>query len=95
MDYIKQLDDHANRNYEQWVEWVECLDPADKLEILAGATTYDQALRKAAEWAKERLDMQGIRAENCALYDTWEQAQTDYYNPIQANTELSVEDLIK
>ena len=94
-DFIKKIDDHAYRNYEQWDEWVECLDTADKLEIVAGATTYDQALQKAAEWAKERLEMQGIRAENCALYDTGEQAQTDHYNQIQANTELSVEDLNK
>ena len=38
-DFIKKIDDHAYRNYEQWDDWVEWQDTAYKLEIVAGATT--------------------------------------------------------
>jgi hypothetical protein len=94
-DAIERINTHAERNYEQWDEWVECLDTENKLEIIAGATTYEEALQKAAEWAKEALEIQGMRAENCALYDTGEQESTDRYNATQANAELSVADLMK
>ena len=93
--YIAKIDAHAHSHYEQWDEWVECLDTEDKLKIIAGTTTYEQALRKAAEWVKVRLEIQGIHAENCALYDTGEQEYDDYYTEIQANTELDVDALME
>ena len=52
--YIAKIDAHAHSHYEQWDEWVECLDTEDKLKIIAGTTTYEQALRKAAEWVKSK-----------------------------------------
>ena len=94
-EYIEKIDDHAYKNYEQWDHWVECLDPVNKVEILEGSKTFEQALRKAAEWVGTTLEIQADRADACALYDTGEQSQTDYYNEIQANAKLSVNDLIK
>ena len=90
-EYIAKISAHGANRYEQWYPWLEYLDKVDQQEIIAGAKTYEKALRKAAVWLKRRLEIQAIAAESCALYEE----SPERYTEIQNNTELSVSALMK
>jgi len=90
-NYIAKISKHGTYRYEQWYPWLEYLDKVDQQEIIAGAKTYEKALRKAAVWLKRRLEIQAIAAESCALYEE----SPERYTEIQNNTELSVSALMK
>ena len=88
------VDDHAIPRYEDgWDYWVECLDKAEKLEILSGCKTEKEGILRAAKTIKEQNELNEIRAENCALYDTGEDSKTEFYNQIMENAAKSEEDL--
>ena len=90
-EYIAKISAHGTNRYEQWYPWFEYLNKADQQEIIAGAKTYEKALRKAAVWLKRRLEIQAMAAESCALYEE----RLELYNETQDNTELSVSALMK
>ena len=47
--FIEQITQHALNHYEEdgWDYWIECYDTADRLEVIEGATSYEEALAKA------------------------------------------------
>lgn len=90
-EYIAKISAHGANRYEQWYPWLEYLDNVDQQEIIAGAKTYEKALRKAAVWLKWFCATQAMAAESCALYEE----NLERYTEIQNNMELSVSALMK